>query len=268
MQDRVATAMKQLGFTANGARTYLSLLEENPATGYEIAARSGVPRSAIYDVLRRLTEMGLVNAIHDKPTRYVPLDPENLYGLIENRFGRDLEELKTAMKSLVGKRPEVPTWTLRGYDQLIERAHTLINGAKKSVYASLWAREAKRLTEPLKAAVERGVNVITFSFTPLPDGIGRVVSYDFAEKELEQHWDHRMILLADDTQVLVGTADQSDAAEGVVTGVSAIVEMARSNLVLDITLLGERLGVDTADIVEALTSHLAPVEEMLRAKAQ
>ena len=71
--------MKSLGFTATDAKAYLALVKNSPATGYELATRSGVPRSAIYGVLKRLEALGLVNPIQDKPVRYVPLAPERLY---------------------------------------------------------------------------------------------------------------------------------------------------------------------------------------------
>ena len=42
-----------------------------------------------------------------------------------------------------------------------------------------------------------------------------------------------------------------------------LVEMARSNLVLDMTLFGERSGTDTSEVVSNLTAHLAPIEELV-----
>jgi hypothetical protein len=48
-----------------------------------------------------------------------------------------------------------------------------------------------------------------------------------------------------------------------VTDEEALVEMALSNLILDITLYGERRGVDTRDVVTLLTAHMAPVDDLL-----
>ncbi|MCA9614150.1 MAG: helix-turn-helix domain-containing protein, partial [Myxococcales bacterium] len=80
IEDKVVEAMRALGFNATDAKTYLALLKEHPATGYELATRSGVPRSAIYNVLKRLQSLGLINIVADKPARYVPLPPEKLFG--------------------------------------------------------------------------------------------------------------------------------------------------------------------------------------------
>src|SRR5512143_3456612 len=98
---RVQSAMAELGFTASEAKIYLVLLRAHPATGYQVAARSGVPRSAIYNVLTKLEGAGLVNAIQDKPTRYVPLPPERLYQLLEARFARSLDDLKSSLAGVL-----------------------------------------------------------------------------------------------------------------------------------------------------------------------
>jgi hypothetical protein len=48
-----------------------------------------------------------------------------------------------------------------------------------------------------------------------------------------------------------------------VTDEPALIEMAIANLVLDLTLLGDRKGLDVAPIVEQLTDRLAPVEALM-----
>jgi sugar-specific transcriptional regulator TrmB len=59
--------MTELGFTKNEAKAYLSLLRNSPATRYEVSKASGIPRSAIYDVISRLEELGAVSAIYSEP---------------------------------------------------------------------------------------------------------------------------------------------------------------------------------------------------------
>ena len=53
-EDQIVAVMKRFGYTGSDARTYIALLQTNPATGYELASRGGIPRSAIYGVLKRL----------------------------------------------------------------------------------------------------------------------------------------------------------------------------------------------------------------------
>ena len=67
VEDRIVAVMKRFGYTGSDARTYIALLRQHPATGYELASRGDVPRSAIYGVLKRLEQAGLVNAIPENP---------------------------------------------------------------------------------------------------------------------------------------------------------------------------------------------------------
>ena len=61
MQEELVALLTALGLSRNEAFAYVTLLEEPSSegcTGYEVAARSGVPRSAVYTVLARLEETG------------------------------------------------------------------------------------------------------------------------------------------------------------------------------------------------------------------
>ena len=262
-EDRVIGAMKQLGFTATDAKTYIALLRFHPSTGYELAAKSRVPRSAIYGVLKRLESLGLVNVVEEKPTRYVPLPPERLIELLDSRFSRNVETFMDALHQVVGDQAEVATWTVVGYSALLEQAQRLIDGAERRIVTSIWRREALRLQSAFERAVERGIDVVLFSFTPLPSGIGEVLSYGVDEAELLRHWSPRLILLADESRLIVGSADDTQANRSVVTEEKAIVEIATANLVLDVTLFGQRRELDTAAIVGRLTSHIAPVDDLI-----
>ena len=263
MDARVTAIMKELGFTANAARAYVALLKTHPATGYELAATSGVPRSAIYTVLKGLESRGVINAIHGKPARYVPLPPTRLVDLLSSRFSRNAESLKDALDEIAGQEEGAATWTIRGYDAMLDQARSLIASAEDSVYASLWSREATALEEPLKTALADGVKVALFSFTNLPSDLGTQLSYGIDEAALEAYWSHGIILIVDGQHALIGGAETNDMNRAVVTGESALVEMARSNLVLDVTLYGQRTGVDTAAAIAHITRHLAPVDDLI-----
>jgi sugar-specific transcriptional regulator TrmB len=255
--------MNELGFTVTDAKAYVALVKSHPATGYELAARSGVPRSAVYNVLKRLEGLGLVTAVQDKPAKYRPLPPAHLMELVESRYARTLQDLRDSLEGLAAPTAEAATWTTHGYDATLEQARGLIEGAKGSIHASLWAREAERLATPLRRAVERGVENVLFSFNPLPAGTGRHFSYGIEGHLLEKYWQHKIIMISDNSRALIGGAEETDDNRVVVTEEPALVEMAISNLVLDITLFGQRRGVDTAEVVGRLARRLAPVDDLL-----
>lgn len=267
IEDQVVAAMKSFGYTGSDARTYITLLRGHPATGYELAARGGIPRSAIYSVLKRLQRAGLVNALKGKPARYVPIPPERLIDHLKTRFARDIEQFEQAVTQVVGPRHDAVTWTVTGYEAMLAEAERLISAAKARVVMSIWRREAQRLGPALTRARERGIDVTLFSFTPLPADLGEVLSYNIDQDQLGQHWSRRVILITDHDHLLVGDADGSRLDRAVVSEEPSLIEMALANLVLDITLLGERTQVDTHAVVERLTTRLAPIEALLDASA-
>ena len=76
--EGVLAQLGGLGLARNEALAYLTLLEdegESGITGYEVASRSGIPRSAVYAVLRKLEAMGAAFAVGTDPVCFVATDP-------------------------------------------------------------------------------------------------------------------------------------------------------------------------------------------------
>jgi sugar-specific transcriptional regulator TrmB len=96
--EKIEQKFKELGFTSYEAKAYLALLRQNPVTRYELSKNSGVPRSAIYDIIRKLENMGAVNAMYTKPEKYVPLPPEQLLELLGRQFSERIEEAKQSLE--------------------------------------------------------------------------------------------------------------------------------------------------------------------------
>ncbi|NOX36026.1 MAG: TrmB family transcriptional regulator [Calditrichaeota bacterium] len=264
--EKISRKMMELGFTSYEARAYVALLQQNPATRYELSKRSGVPRSAIYDIIQRLERQGLVNALATKPEKYVPLPPDRMLELLERRYKERIEELKKSLTELRSEFELEQLWNITGYQNLIIKAKEMINKARSSIYLSAWKREVLKLQAELEEAVDRGVKVVIFSFTEVPQ-IGQVFSYELNEKELEKVWDHKIILVRDMEELLMGEANQSYPRKVAWTHNKAIVGIAANHIVLDITLYGLRAGVDVSDaVIEAHPGELELLGRLLREK--
>ncbi len=267
MVDKIVATMKELGFTAYEAKTYIYLLKNNPATRYELSKYSSVPRSAIYNVIRKLEEEGYVNAIHSEPKRYIPLPPEQLFRLLENRFKKTLEDLKKQLNSLESNQEMDHLWNIVGYENLILKAKEIIREAKKSIYLSVWKREAVQLRHELKEAEKRGVKVVIFSFTDIPFKVGRVLSYGLDEHELEKIWNHKIILCADQKELIMGEADKYHPQKVAWTRNRALIAIALNHIVLDMTVYGQRFGVNIDDcVVEMKPGELEYLGKLLTEK--
>jgi len=269
MIEKIVTVMKELGFTAYEAKTYIYLLKNNPATRYELSKYSGVPRSAIYNVIRRLEEEGFVNAIHSEPKRYIPLPPEQLFRILENRFQKKIEELKVVLNSLESNQQMDHLWNIVGYQNLILKAKELIQEARESIYLSVWRREALLLKKDLQDAEKRGVKIVIFSFTEIPFSVGRVLDYNLKEKDLEEIWDHKIILCVDQKELIMGEADKNQPKKVAWTRNKALIAIALNHIVLDITVFGQRYGVNIDDcVIEMKPGELETLGHLLSEKQE
>ena len=94
MEVDIIIQLSQFGFSKNESKAYLSLLAQNPATGYEISQRSGVPRSAIYDILKKMEHNGVVSKIGNKPVQYIPISADQLSQNLTSQFEHNIDEFK------------------------------------------------------------------------------------------------------------------------------------------------------------------------------
>src|SRR6266436_5940992 len=99
-RDDILDSLSALGFSTNEARAYKGLLVESPATGYEIAQRASIPRSAIYAVLKRLEDDGLVARVEESPARYAPLPPADLLDALRHRFEGSVKDLNESLRRM------------------------------------------------------------------------------------------------------------------------------------------------------------------------
>ncbi len=142
----------------------------------------------------------------------------------------------------------------------------MIREAHQEIYLSLWRKEFEELRRELEEAVQRGVKVILFSFTSLPQ-VGLVYSYGLDEKQLEKVWDHKIILVRDREELIMGEANRLMQCKTAWTRNKAIVQIAANHIVLDITLFGIRTGTDVRDaVLEMHPGELELLGQLLREK--
>jgi sugar-specific transcriptional regulator TrmB len=238
----IARRLQDLGFTLYEARAYVSLLEHNPVTRYELSKNSGVPRSAIYNVIMELEEMGVVSLQSSDPETYVPLPANNLFELLDRQFKDKIEEAQKSLTHIENKPTLDQFWNIVGYENMILKAEELIQKAEKNIFISIWKREFALLEKDLQDAIKRKVHVIVFSFTEVKLVRSTMFCYSLDERELEKIWPHRIILISDKKEVLMGDVDKIRKKKTVWTSNRALIDVATNHIIMDITLFGNRLS--------------------------
>ena len=249
-QADVVEALVALGFNLNEGRAYAALLRRGPSTGYEVSQRAGVPRSAVYAVLRRLVDEGAARSLGGNPEKFIATPPEALLELLRRRLEGSGKAFKEAIDRM-DVAPVVPdAFSVKGYERVMEEATRITASAKDTLVVSGWPRELSSLKSELNAAHARGVYLVIFSHAVMPEALSGVhFSYALPEAGLEDFWEHRLVVVADDRRVLIGATEQRAEDTAVLSEAAAIAEFAVGQVALDITLLAQRFHHDVSQVM-------------------
>jgi sugar-specific transcriptional regulator TrmB len=251
----VVAALVELGFSLNESRAYHALLQESPATGYEVGVRASIPRSAVYGVLRRLVSVGAARSIAGSPERFAPAPPDEVLALLRKRFDTSATSLEEAVRR-IDTTPATPdAFSVKGYPRVLEEAERLIRGAQHRLVVSGWPRELANVAPELRRAAKRKVYIVVFSHAELSQIPGEIFSYGLDEASLEDFWKHRLVVVADDQRTLIGATEMQPTDNAVVSETNAIAEIATSQVALDITLLSQRQKRDVQAVMAKMLGH-------------
>lgn len=262
MREQATAQLTELGLTRNESLAWLCLLEaEEPLglTGYEVAARSGIPRSAVYGVLRKLAEAGAAFSTGDKPARYAPVPPREFISQVRRQTETRLDALSTTLQQLPSRTRPEPIWIVSAYSDVLDRLDEMIRGASTSVALSVWRRELE-LLRPALESLDPSVHRLLHSMNPLPDppaGVSCWVDSPPSDDH-KVEWSHKVICIVDGAEALMGGAEPDVDNQAVVTRNPALVDIATNHIILDVTLISRRTERPCAEAVGPLMRpHLA-----------
>jgi DNA-binding PadR family transcriptional regulator len=223
-----ATALlHRLGFTEYEARAYISLLQQNPANGYELAKNSGIRRADIYRVLDQLEERGAVVRLESESgAKFTPLAPDELLARLTRTTQETLMLARESLKQLPKPIEYDYIGNVRGYPAVIDHARSLIESARQQVLVALWPNEAAVLAAEFASAQDRGVEITTLCLAACTQECGfcrgRVYRYQVTDEQ-QRRW---LTLVPDNREVLTGEIGADGDALAVRTSQHLLVEMA------------------------------------------
>jgi hypothetical protein len=256
VHEIIIAKFMELGLTRNEALAYVTLLEDHETdglTGYEVAARSGIPRSAVYTVLRKLQDAGATFCLGTEPARYAATDPATFIDNMRRGMVTKLDSLSDSLGKLPKRdRPE-PVWILHRYEDVMARIDTMIRSAKHSVYLSIWPRELARVLDALKAVEERDLHRVIYSPAAgidCPPGFSWIDSVE--GDEAKAAWSHKALVVVDHREALIGGTEPYADNQAVWTTNPSLVDTATNGIIMDITLLARTTGRECVDDVSPM----------------
>lgn len=162
--SQVLNDLQSLNFSEYEARAYLSLLKAQPATAYEVAKTSGIPKANSYTVLDSLCRKRAAQPVSQSPAKYVATPPNVLFKDIADTTQQRAERALERIEQL-GDYPEHEyVWSLTGQDAIDKRVAEVIDNAR----GHLWIKGSEvhlvRHLARLEAAAERGVKILIVLF--------------------------------------------------------------------------------------------------------
>src|SRR5512147_876894 len=152
-----------IGFTEYEAKVYMALLRDNPANGYQVSKRSGVPRSMVYESLGRLYARGavLTTAGEEKSTLYRPLPPDVLLDRYDQEQRHLISDLRDGLRALHTAADEDHVWSVTGRSSVLSYAGQMIRRAKQDVWLVVNDAALETLRPQIAAASKRGLQLGT-----------------------------------------------------------------------------------------------------------
>lgn len=219
--------LMKIGFTEYEAKVYLAMLSAYPATGYQLSKASGVPRSMVYETLKRLHAKGAaLETVEGRSTLYRPLPPESLLTKHAEEISQLIGELHTDLEELYENKTDNRVWTIQGETAVATYAGQLINQAQTELYLVLTDNALTNLEPEITAAYARGIGLHTLLIGVTQFNVGQVAYHPPLESEL-QNLRKTIVVVADNSEVLIGSMEQQDKKIATITHNADLVMIAR-----------------------------------------
>jgi len=205
------------GLSEYEARVYLALIDLGVAGARKLSMACEVPRTKVYNTLKKLIDLGLVVEVPGKPKSFTAVAPDvslkpNL--LMVKKRAEEFESIVKSLteiyrrKQLMVEPRKVDVWVIQGRRKILNRVRKLLSDAKRSVEiitnengVAVLFKAANRLLDKLK---EEGVKVTLLSpLDPKKSPLARELSYvckvkkiDFRLPLLYVCMDHRRFILS------------------------------------------------------------------------
>ncbi len=196
-----------IGFTEYEAKVYLALLRDNPANGYQVSKRSGVPRSMVYEALSRLYARGAVLTTGaEKAQLYRPLPPDVLLDRYDQEQRHLINDLRDGLRALHQPGEEAHVWSITGRTSVLSYAGQLLRRSKHEVWLVLNDDGLEALRQPLAAAAKRGLSLGTLLTGDGELALGRTARHPRRESQAQELED-TIVVVADNTEALIASTN-------------------------------------------------------------
>jgi sugar-specific transcriptional regulator TrmB len=164
--DENILVLKGIGLTMYEAQAYVTLTSLISATAIEVSEKSGIPRSKIYDVLKKLGEKNFIEIEDGRPHTYNVKSPVEVITREKERINGEIDDAISRLTNLYENgmsQVQAPIWRIYGVEKIINQEVEIINRAKTSVnmrIGFLFEGEGEALIKAFKRRRGLKVNIL------------------------------------------------------------------------------------------------------------
>lgn len=136
IDEKVMAALQRMGMTYYGAKAYTALVASGPSSPGVIAREAEVPRSKIYETMKRLDENGWVRVERGRPLTYTPVYPKEAIEERRKALNAEIEYASAELSSVYDRHVDRETPNvrlLRGMDNIVPRIEDMVSRARQDV---------------------------------------------------------------------------------------------------------------------------------------
>jgi sugar-specific transcriptional regulator TrmB len=171
MQEKTMHSLQKLGLSSYESQVYLSLTKIITGTPYQISVDSHVPRSKVYDVLKRLNNKGYVDVEQGRPLKYTVVPPRDIFKKEKEKLIEELNESEKILNDTYENQisqVQAPVWLIRNQQKIIKKELEIISRTKKTLnmrIGFLFENEAEQLKKAFqKISKNVEINILASPF--------------------------------------------------------------------------------------------------------
>ncbi|SDE17682.1 TrmB family transcriptional regulator [Sporomusa acidovorans] len=176
--ENIISNLMKIGLTKYESMVYLTLLENQEITAYEISKRSGVPQSKIYGTVGSLIEKGIALPNGTDPTKYAALPLDKFLENYKTETETTIDYLKDNIKNIKTDNTTDYIWHFNGSEQIYTKIKSMLGNVQKSIYLTAWAKEYDFFYKDLFAASEKNIDVVSVLYGTTQKTVGKIYYHE------------------------------------------------------------------------------------------
>lgn len=165
-----------LGFSGLEAAIYVHLLENSPATGYQIAKAIEKPNANTYQALESMVQQGFLLVEDGKPRRFRAVPHQEMLRQLESSYAHRVQNAASELESIRPATGDLQVYRITDGALVVERCRAMLARARRKVVVDAFPRILATFPDALEEAAARGVEVLAKIYEPTAlEGVTAVV---------------------------------------------------------------------------------------------